>query len=166
MARQMGVSVAVCYDSAADAFFSYGQEELGALFERMRKSTLVIGFNCIRFDFAVLAPFAPFDLARLPCLDILAHLSARLNYRVSLDNLGMASLGESKSADGLQALRWWREGRTAEIRDYCQKDVDLTRRLYLHGLDKGYLLFCAKSGQKVRVPVNFDLKGGRHAAKS
>ena len=154
-AGDMGVSVAVAYDSHADDFFSYSQDELPALFERMRAAGLVVGFNSLRFDYAVLTPFAPFDLHSLPSLDLLQRIKDRLNYRISLDNLGQATLDEPKSADGLQALRWWKEGKVEKIAVYCRKDVDLTRRLYLYGLEHGHLLFTNKGGARVRVPVNF-----------
>ena len=154
-ADHMGVSVAVAYDSRADDYFSYRQEELPALFERLHGADLVVGFNSLRFDYAVLSPFAPFDLRSLPSLDLLQRVSERLNYRLSLDNLGQATLGEPKSADGLQALQWWKEGRLEDIATYCRKDVDITRRLYLHGLEQGFLLFSNKAGSRVRVPVDF-----------
>ncbi|WP_165177192.1 DEAD/DEAH box helicase [Desulfovibrio sp. ZJ369] len=154
-AGQMGVSVAVLYDSTADDYFSYRQEELPALFERLRAADLVVGFNSLRFDYAVLAPFAPFELRSLPSLDLLQRVHERLNYRVSLNNIGQATLGEPKSADGLQALQWWKQGRCEEIAAYCRKDVDLTRRLYLFGLAEGYVLFSNKAGQRVRLPVDF-----------
>lgn len=154
-AGQMGVSVTVLYDSLADDYFSYSQDELPALFERLRAAETVVGFNSLRFDYAVLTPFAPFELRALPSLDLLLRIKERLNYRISLDNLGQATLGEPKSADGLQALQWWKEGRCEEIAAYCRKDVDLTRRLYLFGLREGYLLFTNKAGQRVRVPVDF-----------
>lgn len=151
-AGQMGVSVAVVYDSKADDYFSHSQEDLPALFERLRAADLVVGFNSLRFDYAVLAPFATFELRSLPGLDLLQRVHERLNYRVSLNNLGQATLGEPKSADGMQALQWWKEGRCEEIAAYCRKDVDLTRRLYLFGLTEGYLLFSNKAGQRVRLP--------------
>lgn len=154
-ADRMGVSVAVAYDSKADDYFSYQQEELPALFERLRASDLVVGFNSLRFDYAVLSPFAPFDLHKLPSLDLLQRVYERLNYRLPLDNLGQATLGEPKSADGLQALQWWKEGKLEDIATYCRKDVDITRRLYLHGLEQGFLLFSNKAGSRVRVPVDF-----------
>lgn len=154
-AGQMGVSVTVLYDSLADDYFSYSQDELPALFERLRAAETVVGFNSLRFDYAVLTPFAPFELRALPSLDLLQRIKERLNYRISLDNLGQATLGEPKSADGLQALQWWKEGRCEEIAAYCRKDVDLTRRLYLFGLREGYLLFTNKAAQRVRVPVDF-----------
>ena len=154
-ADRMGVSIAVAYDSKTDDFFSYQQEELPALFERLRGADLVVGFNSLRFDYEVLSPFAPFDLRSLPSLDLLQRVAERLNYRLSLDNLGQATLGEPKSADGLQALQWWKEGRLEDIATYCRKDVDITRRLYLHGLEQGFLLFSNKAGSRVRVPVDF-----------
>ena len=42
-----------------------------------------------------------------------------------------------------------------DVAAYCRKDVDLTRRLYLFGLEHGWLLFTNKAGQRVRVPVDF-----------
>ncbi|MCF8026005.1 MAG: hypothetical protein K9K82_11040, partial [Desulfobacteraceae bacterium] len=63
--------------------------------------------------------------------------------------------GAPKSADGLQALRWWKEGRIREIISYCTKDVEITRDLFLLGKRQGYLLFENKAGKKVRIPVNW-----------
>ena len=44
-----------------------------------------------------------------------------------------------------------------EIAKYCEQDVRLTRDLYLYGLQHGHLFFHAKSGQKVRVNVDFSV---------
>lgn len=159
-ADQMGVSVAVLYDSLSDSLATFEQDEIGAMLERMARASLVVGFNSISFDYKVLAPFAGgIDLGRLPALDILRKVREKLNYRVSLDNLCRATLDAPKSADGMQALRWWKEGRIAEISAYCGKDVELTRDLYLFGLKHKYLLFTNKAGAKTRVPVDFSLPG-------
>ena len=154
-ADRMGVSIAVAYDSKADNYFAYQQEELPALFEKLRAADLVVGFNSLRFDYAVLSAFAPFDLHKLPSLDLLQRVYERLSYRLTLDNLGQATLNEPKSASGLQALEWWQQGKLDDITTYCRKDVDITRRLYLHGLEHGFLLFRNKAGSPVRVPVDF-----------
>ncbi|MFP4446677.1 MAG: hypothetical protein ACLFPD_10585, partial [Desulfosudaceae bacterium] len=76
-----------------------------------------------------------------------------LGYRLSLDNLAGQTLGAEKSADGLQALRWWRQGEIEKIVAYCRQDVALTRDLYLYGRDNRFLLFSNKARQTVRVPV-------------
>lgn len=162
-ADKMGVSIAVAYDSADDAFHAYQQDELAGLFERMCAANLVIGFNSLRFDYTVLWPFAANypkmakrqNLRFLPSLDLLERVHRSLGYRVSLDNLARATLNAPKNANGLQALAWWKEGRLDEIEKYCRKDVELTRDLYLRGLKDGFLLFTSKAGQKARVPVDF-----------
>ncbi|MFW5908914.1 MAG: hypothetical protein ACOCR8_04675, partial [Desulfosalsimonas sp.] len=76
-------------------------------------------------------------------------------YRLSLEHLARVNLGEPKSADGLQALRWWKEGRIEEIITYCKKDVEITRNLFLLGKQRGYLLFENKAAKKVRIPLNW-----------
>ena len=154
-ADRMGVSIAVLYDAGDDVFLTYEQDELPELFRRLQEADVVVGFNSLRFDYAVLQPFAPYPLRDLPTLDMLAEIKRRLSYRISLDNLGKATLDAPKSADGLQALRWWKEGNIADIAAYCRKDVEITRDIYLYGHENGYLLFTNKAGQPVRVPVDW-----------
>jgi len=115
----------------------------------------VVGFNTTRFDYRVLSRYTDFDFRRLPSLDILEEVRNRLGYRLSLDHLARASLGAGKSGDGLQALRWWKEGRISEIIAYCRSDVRITRELFLLGRRQGHLLFHNKAGQAVRVPVDW-----------
>lgn len=151
---RMGVSVAVLYDSRADTFTSFRQEEIPVLADALAQAPLIVGFNVLRFDYAVLEPHAPgFAFRSLPTLDMLEKIKERLSYRVSLDNLAGATLGALKSADGLQALQWWKEGRLEEIEAYCRHDVALTRDLFLFGREHGHLLFRNKAGQAVRVPA-------------
>ena len=164
----MGVSVAVLYESDKgtdkDAFTVFEQDELAAMAARLEKIDLVIGFNIIRFDYAVLGGLVDFPWRDLPTLDLLTSVHERLGYRLKLDNLAQATLDAGKSADGLQALRWWQEGRIKEIADYCTQDVAVTRDLYLHGRDKGHVLFFNKAKQRARLPVDWAsfVPPGRH----
>ena len=162
-ACDMGVSVAVVWDGSG--YRTFRQEQLGEMLDLLRSAGLVVGFNSFRFDYAVLQPFAGFDLHELPGLDMLDDIRRRLNYGVSLDNLGRSTLDAPKSADGLLALKWWKEGRIDEIAEYCRMDVEITRRLYEFGRDNGYLIFTNKAGSRVRVPVSWgasDRNGERH----
>jgi len=153
---RMGVSVAVLYDSRSDAFTSYTQEAIPELAAVLAGSPLVVGFNLLRFDYAVLEPHAPgFSFRALPTLDMLQKVHEQLSYRISLDNLAQATLGSAKSADGLQALQWWKEQKLAEIEEYCRKDVAITRDIYLYGREHGHLLFTNKAGQAVRVKADW-----------
>ena len=152
-ARDMGVSVAVLYDAGSDAFLPFEQDALPELFGLLAQAELVVGFNILGFDYAVLQAFAPARLHDLPTLDLLAQVHRSVGRRISLDNLAQATLRAGKSADGMAALRWWKEGRLDLIAEYCRKDVDITRRLYLHGCEHGHVFCTDARGGRVRVPA-------------
>ena len=78
-----------------------------------------------------------------------------LGYRLSLAHLGEETLGVGKSADGLQSLRWWKEGRLDEIEKYCRQDVALLRDLMDHAERHGHLCFRTRSGDRVRLPAHW-----------
>ena len=151
----MGISIAVLYDSGRDEYVDYEEHEIPALAERLKAMDLVVGFNIMRFDYGVLAGAHPFPWRSLPTLDMLLRVHERLGYRLKLDNLAQATLNVGKSADGLQALKWWAEGRLDEITKYCRQDVAVTRDLYLFGRENRYVLFQNKAGQKARLPVEW-----------
>jgi len=152
-ADQMGVSCAVLYESGENTFSEFLESEIQSLIQRLRGLDLVIGFNIDQFDFRVLSGYTDFDFRELKHLDILSEIHKHLGYRLSLGHLAEETLGIQKTGDGLQALRWWQEGRLGEIIDYCKNDVRITRDLYLFGKQNGFLLFKNKAGKKVRIPV-------------
>ena len=154
-AHLMGVSCAVLYDSETDAFTVWTEDQIPEMAAVMKKMDLIIGFNIKRFDYAVLSGVCGVDFHRFPTLDMLEEVHNRLGYRLSLDHLSAHTLGAEKSADGLQALVWWKEGKLDLIASYCEKDVALTRDLYFFGRDNGHLLFQNKANMKVRLPVTW-----------
>jgi DEAD/DEAH box helicase domain-containing protein len=154
-ADQMRVSCAILYDSQNNKYFEYLEKDVDSLIEHLKRFDLVIGFNIKRFDYNVLSGYSDFDFLSLPTLDILEKVYIQLGYRLSLDHLASVNIGDRKSADGLQALRWWKQGKIKEIIDYCKKDVELTRDIYILGQKNGFLLFKNKSGMVVRVPVDW-----------
>jgi DEAD/DEAH box helicase domain-containing protein len=86
---------------------------------------------------------------------MLDHIFKRLGFRVSLDNLAGATLGASKSADGLQAVRWYKQGRMQEILEYCQQDVEVTRQLYEYGRKHKHVNFKDRNYRTKMVPVSW-----------
>ena len=157
-ADKMRVSAVVVYDSRTDEYTTYLEQDMPALLMLLASCPLVVGFNLKRFDYHVLSHYAPGDkgfFRKIPTLDMLEKIQDRLGYRVSLDNLSQATLNAPKSADGMQALKWWKEGKIDLICKYCQDDVRLTRDLYLFGKDHGFCLFTNKAGQAVRVPATW-----------
>ena len=115
----------------------------------------MVGFNSRRFDYTVLSGYTGEDYARtLPTLDLLDTMVERLGRRVSLDHLTKETLGAGKTADGLQSLQWVKEGRFDLIEEYCRRDVELLRDLYLFGRREGYVVIAERSG-RIKVPVDW-----------
>ena len=154
-ADRMGVSIACVFDSQDDAMHDYEQDQMNELVDHLKRFDLVIGFNHVKFDYAVLGGLHPFGFRSLPNLDLLMEVHNRLGYRVKLDNIASATLDVGKSADGLQALKWWKEGRLDLITEYCRQDVSVTRDVYLFGREHGHIFFTNKAAQKVKLPVDW-----------
>jgi DEAD/DEAH box helicase domain-containing protein len=151
----MKVSCAVLYDSEAQVYHEYLEKDIPRFVEHLQQYDCVVGFNIRRFDYKVLSGYSDFDFRKLPTLDLLEEIHKQLGYRLSLDHLAKITLGSKKSADGLQALRWWKQGKIREIIDYCRQDVRITWEIYCFGNENGYLLFQNKAGNTVRVPVSW-----------
>jgi len=151
----MRVSCLVLYDSKDNIFHEYLEGQIEGVIDHLRQLDLVIGFNIKKFDYRVLSGYSDYDFHSLPTLDLLENVHNRLGFRLSLDHLARETLGTPKSADGLQALRWWKEGKIREIVEYCTKDVEITKELYLFGREHHYLVFKNKAEQTVRVPVSW-----------
>lgn len=153
-AHRMKVSCGVVYDARTDRFDVYPEAHIDALIEHLQALDLVVGFNSKRFDYKVLSGYSDFNFHRLPSLDLLEAVHRQLGFRLSLDHLAEATLGVNKNGSGLDALRWWQEGRMDKIIDYCRMDVRITRDLYLFARDNGYLLYRERGGTDLlRVPV-------------
>ncbi len=151
----MKISCAVAYDAKKNQYLEFTENEINGFIEYLAGLDLVIGFNIKKFDYNVLRGYSSFDFWGLPTLDILEEVHKRLGYRLSLDHLARETLGTQKSANGLQALTWWKQGKIDKIIRYCRKDVAITRDLYLYGREHGHLLFKNKAGDRVRVPVEW-----------
>lgn len=152
---ELGLAVGVVYSSLSGRFESYYEKQATQLVRRLREASLVVGFNVVRFDYRVLEPYAESEggLAGVPTLDMLLELERVLGHRISLDALAKATLGSAKTADGLQAVAWFRESRLDLVEEYCRADVEITRRVFEFGRDNGYLEFEDRFGRRRRVGV-------------
>ena len=153
--RKMGLSAAVTFSTADGAFHHYVEADAARLVADLRVAGRVVGFNVLNFDYEVLRAYTDDPLDDLPTVDMLDHIYKRLGFRVSLDNLAGATLGAAKSADGLQAVRWYREGRIQEILDYCQQDVEVTRQLYEYGRQHKHVKFRDRTYRVKTIPVSW-----------
>ena len=154
----MRVSVLVIYDSLEKRFFTFTEDTLDDLINLLDQADLVVGFNIKRFDYGVLSAYTSRKLEGLPTFDILEDIYRRLGFRLGLDHLARETIGQGKSADGLQAVEWFRQGEMEKLADYCRQDVAATRDLFLFGLCNGHLIYRTKKDEKrVRLLVDWNL---------
>ncbi len=155
----MGISVAVIYDSIEGCFMSFTEENMQGLVDRLKRADLVVGFNIKGFDYNVLSAYAGKGIRDLPTFDILEDVFKRLGFRLGLDHLAGETIGMGKSADGIQAVEWFRQGEMEKLTEYCKQDVAATRDLFLYGINNGHLIYRTKTDKtRVRLLVNWDIK--------
>jgi len=153
--HKLGVSAAVAYRYDVDEFLEVTEEDIGRLIDLLFEADLVVGYNILGFDYEVLSAYTDRDLRALPTVDLMRDLEAKLGFRPKLDSVVQPTLGVGKSADGLQALEWWRRGELDKIVAYCRDDVRVTRDLYDYGKRNRCVLVARFGGTPRRVEVNW-----------
>jgi DEAD/DEAH box helicase domain-containing protein len=153
--RDMRLAVAVTYDAADNVYRDYTEQDAKLLIAALRSADLVVGYNVIRFDYEVLRAYTDDPLSDIRTVDMLQDLYQVMGWRPKLDNVAAATLGESKSADGLQAVRWFREGKLDKVIAYCRRDVEVTWRIYEYGRHNGYVKYRDKRWREHMVPVRW-----------
>jgi DEAD/DEAH box helicase domain-containing protein len=153
---EMKMAVGVVWDSSTEQYSVYLENQVFSLIDHLKKSDLIIGFNHIGFDFTVLSGYLKGETERQQFiqelkehgnLDLLLDIKDRIGKRIKLESAARATLKVGKSADGLESLKWYKEYLNGDeqklqmIIDYCKKDVEVTRDLYLHGIEKGEILY-------------------------
>jgi DEAD/DEAH box helicase domain-containing protein len=152
---KMGMSIGVTCSSANGEYKIYGEKQVDELIKDLQRADLVVGFNNLRFDYEVLHGYTSFDLSQLPTLDMMVELQNTLNHRLSLDSIATATFGVEKTAEGLQAIRWFKDGKLAEIAEYCCYDVKITRLVHEYGRQHRQLHYNNRFGKKQTVPVSW-----------
>jgi DEAD/DEAH box helicase domain-containing protein len=126
------------------------------LIDQLRRADLVVGFNHIGFDYEVLMAFTVLDLKEhLQSLDLMLDLEKRIGVKVKLDAVASATLGTGKTADGLDAIRWWQQGKISEIARYCCYDVKVTKCVHEYGVEHGHVKYMDRNGRLQTVDVDW-----------
>ncbi len=151
--RDMKMSVGVTFSTARGDYRIYPESQVQELIQELLRADLVVGFNHLRFDYEVLHGYTVLDLRQASTLDMMVDLQERLQHRLSLDSIATASLGVEKTAEGLQAIRWFREGKLMEVAEYCCYDVKITRLVHEFGAANRQVFYKNRFGNKLSVPV-------------
>lgn len=152
---KLGVSVACAFDSKTEQFLTFRENELAKLFDLM-EDRLLVGYNIRGFDIPVLAAYG-LKTKNLDVFDIMYDLETLTRQRfLKLDSVARGTLGETKSADGLQAIEWWRTGQVDKIIEYCLQDVKVTRDIFQFGRVQGFVRIQRSEEKISEVPVQWN----------
>ncbi len=151
--KDLDVSVGCAYDSGTDTYTVVAFDELNKLWPILEQAEVLVGYNSNHFDIPLLNKYYPGDLTKIKSIDLLEDIRISLGRRLRLDSVAQATIGTKKSANGLQAIKWWREGDIASIKKYCKQDVKVTKEIFEFALEHKKVLF--KDGTKKReIPLD------------
>ena len=153
--RDMRMSLGVTYSTVRGTYKVYGEPQVDALLKELQRADLVVGFNHLRFDYEVLHRYTVMDLSQLPTLDMLVVLKEKLGHRLGLDSIAEATFGLNKTSEGLQALEWFKQGKMAEIAEYCCFDVKITKLVHEFGAKNRQLFYKNRFGATLSVAVDW-----------
>ena len=154
----MKMSVGVTYSSKSNEYIAYPEKKVEDLIKQLASADLVIGYNHISFDYPVLEGYHPFLLVdKCISLDLMVSIEEKIGHRIKLESVASATLGAGKTAQGLDAIRWWREGKYREVAEYCCYDVKVTKLVHEFGAKNGYIKYDDKFGNIQTAEVEWDL---------
>lgn len=138
---RMGISVIGAYDYLEGRARVFCADNFAAFVERAQQpGTLLVGFNSIPFDNAVIAATLDVQFAEDNCYDLLREtwIAAGLgpvfqrgtHGGYGLDAICEKNFGTKKSGNGALAPVLWQKGQIGEVIDYCLNDIRLTKQLF------------------------------------
>lgn len=149
----LDISVATVYDSETEIYTTVTIDELDTLWPIIENADALVGYNSNHFDIPLLNKYYPGDLSHIKSIDMLEDIRASFGRRLRLDDVAKATVGAKKNADGLQAVRWWREGNIDSIKKYCEQDVRVTKQVFDYAREHGHVKI--KDGfRKQEIPID------------
>ena len=154
--HEMKMSVGVTFSSAENKYEIFPESRVDDLIKRLQRADLVVGYNVVRFDYEVLMGYTVLSLPeQLRTLDLLVDIEKSAGHRLKLEDVAQGTLGVGKIAEGLDAIRWWREGRVMEVAEYCCFDVKVTKLVHEDGAAHKELFFSDRFGRKQRLEIQW-----------
>lgn len=149
----LDISCVCIWDSKTDEYLSYKEDELDKLWPILEDTDCIVGYNSLHFDLPLLNKYYLGDLSKIKHIDLMKEIQEVIGRRIKLDDVASATVGSEKSADGLQAVLWWKQGKIDDIIKYCIQDVKVTKAVYDHALEEGHVMYPNK-GKKEEIKLD------------
>lgn len=137
----LSISVVGVYDSESGLYNTYLVEDFPKLWPIFESADMLVTFNGDHFDIPLLNKYYEGDLFKIKSLDLLKEMQKSAGRRMKLDQIAEGTFGIHKSGNGMDAVKWWREGKVDLVKKYCLDDVRITKDLYEYALKNQELIF-------------------------
>jgi DEAD/DEAH box helicase domain-containing protein len=149
------ISVIALFSYNQNKYFVFEEKELTDAIDFFRNSKALVGFSINRYDVPVLNIYfqkmkinPELNLWEKQRIDLLEEIESLYGQRISLSKLAEANLGEKKERHGSEAGDLFFSGQIEELKKYCLKDVELTKKIYDLYLNQNRLIFPDKKTGK------------------
>jgi len=149
----LSIALVGIHDSETNNYQSFLEHELPQLWKILEGTDVLVGYNSDHFDIPLLNKYYPGNLTHIKSLDIMKEVYGALGRRLKLDAIAEGTLGKKKIADGIQSLRWWKAGEIDKVREYCLKDVELTKDIFDYALQNNSIKY-RELGKTREVKLN------------
>lgn len=120
----------------------FEEKQTQELFDILCKAKLIVGHNLFGFDYQLIQPYIDQDVfgvlgKKSKTLDMMFELAQTLGRRVrwiKLDELASRNIGMSKTHDGKDIPKMWRDGKHNEVKAYLTNDLKMTEAVYNYAL--------------------------------
>ena len=150
----LDISVVSVYNSKDNSMQSFLEKDFSKMWPLFENADVIIGYNSDHFDIPLLNKHYSGDLAQIKSIDLMVYIRESLGRRPKLDDIAQATLGAQKTAHGLEAVKWWKEGKIDEIIKYCEADVALTHELFKFARDNKFVKLKDFKGEIIKIPLN------------
>jgi DEAD/DEAH box helicase domain-containing protein len=133
---ELRASVIGAYISWTNEYIAFLEDDAKYFCELMKEADLIIGWNHEWFDLPVLQKYSDYDLKKLPTYDIMNEMEKVIGFKLKLDNVSKANLGEQKTDTYEQFKHYYWDEEWFKLIDYCMNDVRLTNLIFLKAMKK------------------------------
>lgn len=137
---------------------SFWEKDFGEMWGWFEEADRIIGFNSLGFDVPALNGVYKGDFFKFNHFDLLKTIKDVFGHRIKLDSVAKECLGIGKNASGADAVSWWAKGdqeSLANLKKYCEMDVEVTKGVYDYGMKNGKLKFKDKWNEVREIEVDF-----------
>lgn len=137
---KLEISLIGVYSYLQNKYLTFEEKDFPDFTNQLKSVGAFIGFATDTFDLPIIKHNFLDNFPTAISIDILAEVIKQRGHRIKLDDIAKENIGVQKSGSGLDAIKYYQEGKIEELKKYCLQDVKVTKELFEKGLTTGELV--------------------------